>query len=159
MFDFLRRSYKLIAPVTGTTMELSEVPDEIFAQKMAGDGLAIASTGDVVVAPADGELSIIFRTNHAFGVLLDNGVEILVHIGIDTIGLQGKGFKRIAEEGQRVRAGDPVIRLNREFILEKGYSLVIPVLITNVENVKCMSINSAVEVEAGKDIILEYKLK
>lgn len=159
MFGFLRKGYKLLAPVDGKVIELSEVPDQVFAQKMAGDGIAIESTGSIVVAPCDGMLTMIFKTNHAFGITMDNGLELLVHIGIDTVALEGAGFERLASEGQFVKAGEPIIKVNREEILEKGYSLITPVLITNVDNVKELEGNVGAEVKAGQDEVLNFKVK
>lgn len=159
MFNFLKKSFKLVAPIDGKVVELSEVPDPVFAEKMAGDGVAIESTGDVIVAPCDGVLSMIFKTNHAFGLTMDNGTELLVHIGIDTVALEGKGFERVASEGQSVKAGDPVVKINREEILEKGYSLITPVLVTNMDNVKELNGNIGAEVKAGYDEILSFKTK
>lgn len=159
MFEFLRKSFKLAAPITGTVINLSEVPDEVFAKKMAGDGFAINATGDKVVAPADGEISIVFRTNHAFGMTLDSGIQILVHIGLDTIGLEGAGFKCVVEEGQKVKMGDPVIELDRGLILDRRYSLITPVIITDIELIKSTELKLGINAEAGKDIVLEYKIK
>ncbi|SKA88794.1 PTS system IIA component, Glc family [Clostridium sp. USBA 49] len=159
MFDFLKKTYKLVAPIDGKVVELSKVPDPVFAEKMAGDGVAIETTGDTIVSPADGKLSMIFKTNHAFGITLKNGIELLVHIGIDTVALDGKGFERIAKEGQEVKAGDPIIKINRKEILDSGYSLITPVLITNVDDVKDISANIGVEVKAGCDEILSFKIK
>ena len=116
MLDFFKRTFKLVAPVSGRVMDLSEVPDEIFADKMVGEGIAIEATDDLVVAPADGEITLIFKTNHAFGMILDNDVEVLVHIGLDTISLGGAGFKRLVAEGERVKAGDPILKVDREYI-------------------------------------------
>jgi glucose-specific phosphotransferase system IIA component len=141
MFGFFKKSFKLIAPIDGKILDISEVPDQVFAQKMAGDGVAIDTTGDIVVAPADGNLSMIFKTNHAFGITLSNGAEILVHIGLDTVALEGAGFERIAQEGQDVKAGDVIIKLNRDEIISKGYSLLTPVLITNPDNFKELEMN------------------
>lgn len=157
MFGFLKKSYKLIAPVDGKVIDLSQVPDQVFAQKMAGDGVAIESTGDTIVAPADGTLTMIFKTNHAFGITSANGVELLVHIGIDTVALEGVFFQRIASEGQEVKAGDSIIRIKREEILSKGYSLVTPVLITNPDIVSEINGSIGSYVKAGKDEILTYK--
>lgn len=159
MFDFFRKSMELIAPVSGKIIDLSEVPDQVFAQKMAGDGVGIDSTSDIVVAPADGIISLIFKTNHAFAMTLNNGIEILVHIGIDTVELEGKGFERLIQEGSRVKAGDAVIKLNRQLIKENGYSLVTPVLITNSDKLKEINYNTNIVGEAGKDIIITYKTK
>ena len=159
MFSFLKRNFKLVAPIDGKVITLDKVPDEIFSQKMAGDGVAIETIGDLVVAPADGELTFIFKTNHAFGISLDNGVELLIHVGIDTVNLAGEGFERLVYEGQRVKAGDPIIRIKRDFILERGCSLIVPILITNVDSVNIYNRVIYKYVKAGKDTILEYKIR
>ncbi|MDV3427152.1 MAG: PTS glucose transporter subunit IIA [Bacillota bacterium] len=157
MFGFLSKANVLKAPIAGKVIDLKEVPDQVFAEKMAGDGAAILSTGDTIVSPADGKLFFIFKTNHAFGLKLDNGAEILVHIGVDTVELKGEGFTRIAEEGTYVKAGDPIIKLDREFIISKGYSLVTPVLITNADIIKKLEVKTGKEVKSG-DVMLSYKL-
>lgn len=159
MFGFLKKNGVLIAPISGKVIDLSKVPDEVFAQKMAGDGVAIDPTGNIIVAPADGILTLIFRTNHAFAMTLASGIEILVHIGIDTVGLQGEGFKRIATEGAKVKAGDPIIKIDRDFLLSKGVSLITPILITNMDKIISLNIETNKVVDHGKDSILSYKLK
>ena len=159
MFKFFKKEYALIAPISGKIIDLGQVPDEVFAQKMTGDGVAIESTGDIIVAPADGTLTLIFRTNHAFSMKLANGVDIIIHIGIDTVGLQGEGFERIATEGTKVKAGDPIIKIDREFILSKGLNLITPVLITNMDKISSLTLPENASVEYGKDTILTYKIK
>lgn len=159
MLDIFKKKFELIAPIDGTVLELSKVPDQVFAQKMAGDGLAIDSTGDVITAPASGILTLIFRTNHAFGITLNNGIELLVHIGIDTVELEGEGFERVAEQGAAVKVGDPIIKINRDFITSKGYSLITPVLITNVDKLGTIDAPTEKKVTAGKDVVASYKLK
>ncbi|MCT8977131.1 PTS glucose transporter subunit IIA [Clostridium sp. CX1] len=159
MFGFLKKEFKLVAPVSGKVIDLSEVPDPVFSQKMAGDGVGIDSTGDVVVAPADGVISIIFKTNHAFGMLLNNGVELLVHIGIDTVELDGVGFERLIQEGSKVKAGMPVIKIDRNLIKDKGYSLITPVLVTNPDNLKELKYDIDMLVQAGKEAVVTYKTK
>lgn len=159
MFGFLKKQLKLVSPIDGKCIELSKVPDEVFAQKMAGDGIAIDSTGDIIVAPADGELSLIFKTNHAFAMKLQNEIELLVHIGIDTVTLNGEGFERLIEPGSIVKAGTPVIKINRDLITSKNISLITPVLITNPDIIKDMECSLNEDVKAGKDIILTYKVK
>ena len=157
MFGFLKKELKLIAPIDGNTIALSNVPDPVFSQKMAGDGAAIDSTGDIVVAPCDGELTLIFKTNHAFAMSLDNGIELLIHIGIDTISLNGEGFERLIEPRQTVKAGTPIIKINRQIIEKKNLSLITPVLITNPDSVKSIKPIINKRVTAGNDIIIIYK--
>lgn len=159
MFDILKKSFRLIAPIDGKVILLSEVEDQVFAQKMAGDGVAIDSTGDIIKAPADGKLSLVFRTNHAFGMRLENGIEILVHIGLDTVKLEGEGFQRLAQEGQDVKAGDPVIKIDRKLVESRGYSLVTPVLITNMDKVKEINYKTGSNAVSGKDVVVSYKMK
>lgn len=159
MFGFLKKEFKLLAPISGKSIDLSQVPDPIFSQKMAGDGVGIDSTDDIVVAPADGVVPVIFKTNHAFGMVLDNGIELLVHIGIDTVELNGIGFERFIQEGSKVKAGEPVIRIDRNLIKEKGYSLVTPVIITNPDILKEIRYNTNIKVEAGKETVISYKIK
>ncbi|WP_040214796.1 PTS sugar transporter subunit IIA [Clostridium polynesiense] len=158
MFNFFKKNQEIVAPVTGKVIDLSQVPDEVFAQKLAGDGVAIEPTGNEIVAPADGVLTLIFNTNHAFAITLKNGVELLIHIGIDTVALKGEGFTRLAEQGTKVKAGTPIVKVDKEFIEKAGYSLITPVLITNPEIVK--DINGAVgtDAEAGKTVVIDYKM-
>jgi PTS system D-glucosamine-specific IIA component/PTS system glucose-specific IIA component len=160
MFEFFKskskKQNKIIAPISGKAIDLSEVPDEVFAQKMAGDGIAIDATGNIVVSPVDGKLTMIFETLHAFGITLDNGVELLVHIGLDTVELKSEGFKKLIEEGSYVKVGTPIIEIDREFILSKGFSLITPVLITNLEKVKNIDTITNKLVEAGKDEVILY---
>ena len=159
MFGFLKSSLELLAPVSGKVLPLSSVPDEVFATKLAGDGVAVEPTEDIFVAPGSGELVLIFKTNHAFCIRLDNGIEILVHIGIDTVNLNGEFFERLAVEGTKVKAGDPIIKVNREKVTEKGYSLISPVLITNMEIIKEINYLDNKVVKVGKDVIISYKIK
>ena len=158
MFGFLKGKLELLAPVSGRVLELSSVPDEVFATKLAGDGVAIEPTEDIFVSPADGELVLIFKTNHAFCIRLDNGIEILVHIGVDTVNLKGEHFERLAIEGTKVKAGDPIIKVNIDKVAEKGYSLITPVLITNMEMVKEINYFDGKVVKAGKHAIISYRV-
>lgn len=163
MFGLFKKNKKeeslnFVAPVSGKAVDLSEVPDPVFAQKMAGDGLGIESTGDIIVAPCDGELTLVFKTKHAFAMTLDNGIEVLVHIGIETVSLNGEGFEQLAEQGTRVKAGTPIIKIDREFIKNKGLSLVTPVLITNPDTVKSLDVKTGMDVVAGETVVLEYTI-
>lgn len=158
MIDLLKKREAILSPISGKVVDLAKVPDQIFAEKIAGDGVAINSTDNIVVAPADGVIVLIFETNHAFAMILENEIELLVHIGIDTVELNGAGFKRLVEEGTKVKAGEPIIKVDREFIEEKGYSLVTPVLITNPDRLKSINYNTDTVVQAGKDTVIFYEV-
>ena len=147
---------KLVAPITGRSIPLSEVPDPVFAQKMAGEGVAIDPTGDVAVAPADGVLTLVFNTKHAFAITTDNGAELLVHIGLETVSLNGEGFEQLVEQGAKVKAGTPIIKFDREFIKSKGLPLVTPVLITNPDAFTSIKAIENVDTTAGETSVLEY---
>lgn len=158
MFGLFKKELKLIAPATGKTIDLSQVPDQVFAEKMAGDGVAIEVTGDTIVAPADGEVTLIFKTKHAFAMTLENGLELLIHIGLETVSLDGEGFEQLVEQGTKVKAGTPLIKINRELILSKRLSLATPVLITNVDATKSITPVESGDAVAGKTVVVNFEV-
>lgn len=121
----------MASPLEGQAVPLSETPDPIFAAEKLGKGAAIVPTGNTVVAPAAGKVSVTMPSGHAVGLKLDNGVELLIHVGIDTVNLNGEGFDVKVEKGQRVAPGDILLTFDPEIIKNAGYSLVTPVLVTN----------------------------
>ena len=122
---------EIIAPLSGEIVNIEDVPDVVFAEKIVGDGIAIKPTGNKMVAPVDGTIGKIFETNHAFSIESDSGVELFVHFGIDTVELKGEGFKRIAEEGQRVK-----VEFDLPLLEEKAKSTLTPVVISNMDEIK-----------------------
>ena len=126
----------IIAPLSGEIVAIEDVPDVVFAEKIVGDGIAIRPTGNKMVAPCDGEIGKIFETNHAFSLESDSGIELFVHFGIDTVELKGEGFTRIAQEGQKVKMGDTIIEFDLEFLKEKAKSILTPVVISNMDEIK-----------------------
>lgn len=154
---FSAKKVDIIAPVSGEIVSLDTVPDEVFSERMVGDGLAIIPTSSVLCAPVTGVIGKIFDTNHAFSMQSDEGVELFVHFGVDTIDLKGQGFKRLAEPGQHVEQGTPVIELDLEFLKANTKTTVTPVVISNMESVK--SFNAAQgNVEQGDDVILSVEM-
>ncbi|WP_018024732.1 glucose PTS transporter subunit IIA [Corynebacterium ulceribovis] len=125
------REFSLTAPLEGTAVALSEIPDPMFAGERLGKGIAIIPSGDTVFAPADGKVLTVQKSGHAVGLALDNGVQLLVHIGIDTVEMAGKGFEVLVEKKQRVTRGTPLIKFDRATIEEAGFNPITPVLITN----------------------------
>ena len=141
---------RVLAPISGRAVPLADVPDEVFAEGMAGQGCAIVpeASGEAV-APVSGILVKLFEGGHAFGIATDGGIEMIVHLGLDTIELRGRGFERIATEGDRVEAGQPIVRFDLEEIRAGGYDPVTPVLVTNDEDHPVTGVRSG-EIQAGE---------
>lgn len=147
----------LVAPVTGEVVALDQVPDEAFASKAVGDGLAIRPTDKTVVAPADGTLVKIFNTNHAFCLETDKGAEIVVHMGIDTVALNGQGFKRLVEEGAEVKAGQPILELDLEYLNANARSMISPVVVSNSDDYAGLAALASGSVVAGQTKLFEIQ--
>jgi glucose-specific phosphotransferase system IIA component len=158
MIGLNRKKFKIYSPVTGKVIELEKVNDVVFSQKLVGDGVAIEPISNIVVAPCHGVIKLIFKTNHAFALVTDEGLEIIIHIGIDTIDLKGEGFTRIAQEEQRVKPGDKILKFNKQLLESKGYDLTTMLLITNYSKMKKMDYFYLKESLAGEDIVIEYYL-
>lgn len=159
MFGLFDKKQKICAPVEGKVVPLDTVNDEVFSKKLAGDGVAIEPTGEVVVAPCDGMLTLLFKTNHAFAIVTDEGAEILIHIGIDTVDLKGEGFIPLAKQNQKVKAGDKILKFDSEFIIQKGCELTTMVLIANHQSLKSIEYKYSDNVKAGTDEIILYSMK
>lgn len=137
-------SIVLESPLEGEAVDLSEVPDPIFAGAKLGPGMAVQPTGSTVYAPADGKVLTVQKSGHAVGLSLDSGVQLLIHVGLDTVELGGEGFEVHVEKKQRISAGDKLISFDPEFIRSKGYNLITPVVVTNATKF------GAVSGEAGR---------
>lgn len=122
---------QLVAPVAGTYKPLSTVSDPVFAQGMMGDGYAVDPTDGTIVAPVDGEIALLQDTMHAFMIRTADRAEVLVHVGIDTVELGGRGFTRVAEVGQQVKAGDPIVKVDWDAIRSDIPSTEVMVMVTN----------------------------
>jgi len=149
----------LVSPVTGDVVALDQVPDEAFASKAVGDGLAIRPTDKIVVSPANGTVVKIFNTNHAFCLETESGAEIVVHMGIDTVALEGKGFTRLVEEGATVKAGQPVLELDLEFLNANARSMISPVVVSNIDDYSGVASLASGSVVAGQTKLFEIQSK
>ncbi|MER3562153.1 PTS N-acetyl glucosamine transporter subunit IIABC [Klebsiella pneumoniae] len=149
----------LVSPITGDVVALEQVPDEAFASKAAGDGIAVKPTSNIVVAPAAGTVVKIFNTNHAFCLETNNGAEIVVHMGIDTVALEGKGFKRLVEEGTDVKAGEPILEMDLDFLNANARSMISPVVCSNSDDYSALVILASGKVVAGQTPLYEIKGK
>lgn len=143
----------ILAPMTGTVLALEQVPDSTFASGLLGQGIAIIPSEGKVFAPFSAEVSSLFQTKHAIGLLSDSGIELLIHVGIDTVKLEGAPFTAHVKEGDRVRAGDLLLEFNRQAILDAGYDLATPVLITNSDSYQMVDKVSTRMVDAGQPLL------
>ncbi|EMG3183135.1 PTS N-acetyl glucosamine transporter subunit IIABC [Klebsiella pneumoniae] len=149
----------LVSPITGDVVALEQVPDEAFASKAVGDGIAVKPTSNIVVAPAAGTVVKNFNTNHAFCLETNNGAEIVVHMGIDTVALEGKGFKRLVEEGTDVKAGEPILEMDLDFLNANARSMISPVVCSNSDDYSALVILASGKVVAGQTPLYEIKGK
>lgn len=121
-------------PVEGEVIPLAEVPDQVFAEGMMGQGFAVNPTGDVFHSPVDGKIVNVFPTKHAVGIENNDGLEILIHVGLDTVKLEGNGFESLVDSGQQVKKGDPLLRVDLEKVSAEAPSIITPVIFTNLES-------------------------
>ena len=149
----------LVSPITGDVVALEQVPDEAFASKAVGDGVAVKPTDKIVVSPAAGTIVKIFNTNHAFCLETEKGAEIVVHMGIDTVALEGKGFKRLVEEGAVVAAGQPILEMDLEYLNANARSMISPVVCSNSDDFGGLVIKAEGHVVAGQTPLYEIKGK
>ena len=142
----------ICSPITGLAADLSTVPDEAFAGNMMGDGAAVTPEDPYVRAPEDGEVAFVFDTKHAIGFVMDSGVSILIHVGIDTVKLNGEGFEALVESGQTVKKGDPMLKLDLEYLKAHAPSLASPVLCTELEDNQRIRLLKEGSVKAGEPL-------
>ncbi|MDD3279864.1 MAG: glucose PTS transporter subunit IIA [Lachnospiraceae bacterium] len=138
------------SPMTGTAAELSTAPDEGFAAKMMGDGAVVEPSESMVCAPEDGEVAFVFDTKHAIGYTTDTGVELLIHVGIDTVKLEGQGFEVLVENGQKLKKGDPMLKLDLDYLKAHAPSVVSPILCTEMEDNMRIRVLKEGKVQSGE---------
>lgn len=163
MFNFLKRKNgdmpvinenQIVAITDGKAIPIESVNDPVFSEKLLGDGIAIVPTGTTVVAPGAGKITMIAQTSHAFGMECDNGLEILVHIGIDTVSLDGKGFTVLAQVGSHVEAGTPIISFDPAVMRKAGLDLTTPVVILD-DGGKQITMHYPEKARAGVTVMME----
>ena len=140
------------SPITGVAADLSTAPDEAFAQKMMGDGAVVTPEDPYVRAPEDGEVAFVFDTKHAIGFITDSGISLLIHVGIDTVKLNGGGFEALVESGQTVKKGDPMLKLDLEYLKANAPSVTSPVLCTELEDNQRIHLLHEGQIKAGEPL-------
>lgn len=149
----------IYSPLSGEVKQLKAVPDPTFSEKMMGDGLAIVPSDGKVVAPFDGEVVQIFPTKHAIGLQSNSGVEVLIHIGLETVSLDGEGFEAHVKQGDQVEAGDPLVTFDVDFINEKAKSIITPIIITNGDALALLDKTEEMRVSAGESVLFQAAIK
>jgi PTS system glucose-specific IIA component len=141
MFSFFKKSVLVYAPTSGEVKRLEDVDDEVFSAKMAGDGVAILPESGLFCSPVDGKITRVFPTKHAFSIE-SRGVEILVHIGLDTVELKGEGFELLKSEGESVRVGDEIVRVDLELLKSRGKDIITPIVVADrsIKDIKLGSV-------------------
>ncbi|QVY60056.1 PTS sugar transporter subunit IIA [Cytobacillus gottheilii] len=152
------KSVDILAPLSGAAVSLDTVPDPVFAEKMMGDGIAIEPTEGVVVSPVKGEVLQVFPTKHAIGLKAENGAEILIHIGLETVSMNGEGFEAHVSEGSKVEVGDQLVTFDMNLVKEKAKSTITPVIITNTDQVS-LEKQLASSVQRASNVVMTVTMK
>ena len=148
----------LKAFLSGTAVPLEKVPDEVFSQHIMGDGMAIEPTDNTVVAPADAEVTVVMEdSRHACGLTLANGMELLIHVGIDTVNMQGDGFEMFVKQGDKVHCGQPLLRFDPEKIKAAGYPTITVFVVTDEGKAKNVTFATGEDVKAGETDIVRFE--
>ena len=162
LFDIFKKKEKIVvtiySPINGKVIELKEVPDEAFAQKMVGDGCAIEPDKGTICSPIEGQLMNIFPTNHAIIFETIDGLEMIVHFGIDTVKLEGKGFQKLREPGP-IKVGDEIVKYNLDEIKDNVPSTRSPIIINNMEKVEKIEVLSLGKIVKIGEPIMKVTLK
>lgn len=157
MFSFLKKKESagivLASPVKGTVVSLKQVNDPTFSEEMLGKGVAVIPTEGKIYAPADGEISLLFDTLHAVSMTTTDGVEILIHVGLDTVKLKGDGFVAHVATGDTVKKGDLLLSVDLEALKADGYDTVTPMVVCNTDDYADVKTKDLTEVEPGKDLL------
>lgn len=162
MFSFLKKketkkSYEMKAAVDGKVIPMSEASDAVFSSLALGNGVVIRSTGNTIVAPADGKISVTMEgSNHAIGMELEGGIEILIHIGVDTVNLKGEGFEALVKTGDKVKAGSELIRFDREGMEAKGYCMEVMQIVMDSDTASKVQYDTGMEAKAGETVVARW---
>lgn len=155
MFGFMKKNKEILigSPAKGTVVPISEVPDPTFGEEMLGKGVAIRPAEGKYYAPADGEISLLFDTLHAVSITTDTGVEILIHIGLDTVALKGEHFTAHVKTGDKVKKGDLLVSVDLEAVKAAGYEVITPIVICNTPDFASVEAITGAEAVPGDDVI------
>lgn len=156
MFWNKKKTGSIFSVCDGQIIKLSDISDPVFSEKILGDGVAIFPESSEIFSPVNGKIVQVFETKHAYSIISDDGLEILVHIGLNTVELNGEGFKTFVKDGDTVKIGDKIAEIDIEYIEGMGYQLYTPIIITNLDIINKINI-SGERVKKGEEIIKYIK--
>lgn len=154
---FFKKDLEIVAAASGRALPLSAVPDEAFASGILGVGVAIEPTSEKIVSPVSGRIENVSETAHAYSIHSDDGLDVLVHVGIDTVRLGGEGFFPAVKSGDRVAAGDPLVQVDLALLRQRGLPTVTPLLITNPEQLSRHELLLG-DTVGGKTAVMRYRI-
>ncbi len=157
--DAVAGDVSFISPLAGKVMPITEVPDQVFSGKMMGDGFAIEPTEGIVNSPVSGTIMNLFPTKHAIGILSEEGKEILIHVGLDTVNLKGEGFETLVKQDDKVRQGQELLRFDLKYIKDNATSTITPIVFTNLAEGEFIHINKQKQVESKEENVISIKQK
>lgn len=161
MFNLFKKKplSSLVAPVDGELIKIEDVSDEVFSTKVMGDGFAIVPSSDSIVSPVNGEITSVFPTKHAISITDEKGLEILLHLGIDTVELEGKPFEILVSQGQKVSTGEILVRMDRDAISNNGKKDTVILVLPRKENAAFDPVISEKKVKSGEPLVSIKRLR
>jgi len=153
-FGVEKKVYKIFAPIDGAVVPVSEVNDPAFSEEVLGKGVALKPSNGRLVSPVNGTVSQMFDTCHAVSITSEDGIGILIHIGLDTVRLKGECFTTLARTGDSVKIGDVLIEFDKNGIVSAGYDIITPVIVCNPGDYKAIEVQTGRNVKAGEELIL-----
>lgn len=146
------------SPMNGTYVKIEDIPDPVFSEKMMGEGFGIVPSDGEVVSPVDGEIMQVFPTNHAIGIKAANGIELLIHIGLETVAMEGEGFTGHVSEGDMVKTGDSLVSFDMDLVTKEADSTISPVIITNSDALASFDILETGETTGGRTVVARAEI-
>ncbi|UBH14354.1 PTS sugar transporter subunit IIA [Macrococcus armenti] len=153
------KKLEIVSPITGEYVAIEDIPDPVFAQKMMGEGFGIKPTEGIVAAPISGEVVNVFPTKHAIGIKAENGVELLIHVGLETVAMKGAGFKTHISQGDIVQKGDTLLEFDITLIEKEASSIISPVIITNSDVLSEIKFENQILLTKGETPVMTVEMK
>lgn len=153
------KEIEITSPVNGKYVKLEDIPDPVFAEKMMGEGFGVDPTDGEVVAPVAGTVMQVFPTNHAVGIKTNNGLEVLIHIGLETVAMEGKGFEGHVSEGDKVEKGDKLVTFDMDLVKSEANSTISPVIITNSDVLESFDLKEVTDVDRADTVVASASIK